>query len=488
MNKQFQDYKKNDYNEEFIEKEMEDFYDVIINIKSISSLAKEEGWSIKMNKNIKDINNIELKNIFKIGILGNGNVGKSFLLSRLFNEKIPVGYSVVTEGISIKFKENKYVILDSTALQTPLIRNTYNESDNKGIDEEDKDNKEYQNLYKDKAETENFIQSLILYLSDMFVIVVGKLTFNEQKLINRIKHDIEAMKDEEVKRQIFVIHNLLNFQTKKQVEDHIKNTLLNVISFNLKEQYDFMQKEENQNNVYYVEEKKYQIYHLIMAKEGTEAGNYYNNYTYKFLIDKFTNFTKRKDLHIIKEVKDRFIEWSSDLLEFKIEPDNIEIIEENQFPKKYVFKPTKKYVFKPTEKKEKLVPKACFSDELGFIFYRTNEYEPSFNYYIEDDKFLVLKLEIPGNVEFEDIFASVDSKEIFISGEKICDDDSNKILKNTRLFGKFNLQIPYPSQITISNEEPITEETKEKEANSKNGIYIFKFELEKKRKKKKVNN
>ena len=480
LNKQFQDYKKNDYNEEFIEKEMEDFYDVIINIKSISSLAKEEGWSIKMNKNIKDINNIELKNIFKIGILGNGNVGKSFLLSRLFNEKIPVGYSVVTEGISIKFKENKYVILDSAGLQTPLIRNTYNESTNKGIDEEDKDNKEYQNLYKDKAQTENFIQSLILYLSDMFVIVVGKLTFNEQKLINRIKHDMEAMKDEEHKKQIFVIHNLLNFQTKKQVEDHIKNTLLNVVSLNLKEQFDFMKKEENQNNVYYVEEKKYQIYHLIMAKEGTEAGNYYNNYTYKFLIDKFTNFTKRKDLHIIKEVKDRFIEWSSDLLEDKIEPDNIEIIEENQFPKKYVFK--------PTEKKEKLVPKACFSDELGFIFYRTNEYEPSFSYYIEDDKFLAVKLEIPGNVEFEDAFASVDSKEIFISGKKICDDDSNKILKNTRLFGKFNLQIPYPSQITISNEEPITEETKEKEANSKNGIYIFKFELAKRRKKKTVNN
>ena len=480
LNKQFQDYKKNDYNEEFIEKEMEDFYDVIINIKSISSLAKEEGWSIKMNKNIKDINNIELKNIFKIGILGNGNVGKSFLLSRLFNEKIPVGYSVVTEGISIKFKENKYVILDSAGLQTPLIRNTYNESTNKGIDEEDKDNKEYQNLYKDKAQTENFIQSLILYLSDMFVIVVGKLTFNEQKLINRIKHDMEAMKDEEHKKQIFVIHNLLNFQTKKQVEDYIKNTLLNVVSFNLKEQNDFMKKEENQNNFYYVEEKKYQTYHLIMAKEATEAGDYYNNSTYKFLTDKFSNFTKRKDLHIIKEVKDRFIEWSSDLLEDKIEPDNIEIIEENQFPKKYVFK--------PTEKKEKLVPKACFSDELGFIFYRTNEYEPSFNYYIEDDKFLAVKLEIPGNVEFEDAFASVDSKEIFISGKKICDDDSNKILKNTRLFGKFNLQIPYPSQITISNEEPITEETKEKEANSKNGIYIFKFELAKRRRKKTVNN
>ena len=94
LKKQFQTYTKNDYNEEFIKKALEEFYDIVINIKSISSLSKEEGWPIKINKKIKDINNINLKSLFKIGILGNGNIGKSFLLSRLFNEKIPVGYSV----------------------------------------------------------------------------------------------------------------------------------------------------------------------------------------------------------------------------------------------------------------------------------------------------------------------------------------------------------------------------------------------------------
>ena len=104
LKKQFQIYKKNDYNEDFIKKALEDFYDVVINIKSISSLSKEEGWPIKINKEFKVIKNKELKDMFKIGILGNGNIGKSFLLSRLFNEKIPVGYSVLTEGLSIKFK------------------------------------------------------------------------------------------------------------------------------------------------------------------------------------------------------------------------------------------------------------------------------------------------------------------------------------------------------------------------------------------------
>jgi hypothetical protein len=217
-----------------------------------------------------------------------------------------------------------------------------------------------------------------------------------------------------------------------------------------------------------------------LAKEGTEAGNYYNDFTYQFLKDKFTNFTIRKDLSIIKEVKDRFVDWSKYLLEEKIESDNIEIIEENQFPKKYVFK--------PTEKKVKLIPKACFSDELGFLFYRNSDYEPLYSYYLEDDKFFSIKLEIPGNVEFEEVYASLDSKKIIISGNKISDDESQKILKTSRIFGKFNLIIPYPNQITISNEEPIIEETKGKEANSNNGIYIFKFELAKRRNKKKANN
>ena len=187
-------------------------------------------------------------------------------------------------------------------------------------------------------------------------------------------------------------------------------------------------------------------------------------------------------MSIIKEVKDRFVEWSKDLLEERIESDNIEIIEENQLPKKYVFKPTEKIV--------KLIPKACISDELGFLLNINNDYEPYYSFYVEDDKYFSIILEIPGNVEFEDVYASIDTKEIIISGKKICDEESKKIVKSTRLFGKFNLVIPYPNQITISNEEPIIEETKEKEANSNNnnGIYIFKFELARRRNKKINNN
>jgi GTPase SAR1 family protein/chorismate mutase len=243
---------KNEYNEEFVGKKLEEFYDIVINIKSIYSLATPEGWPIKWNANRKEIQNlIKNKELLKIGILGNGNIGKSFLLSRLLEDCIPSGYSVITEGLSIKFNCDKgYTILDSAGLQTPLVigdnindqkddlnlkRNHLRDSLNEIVV------KDYENLYKDKTQTENFIQNLILYLSDMLLIVVGKITFNEQRLINKIKKEIElSSKDEDKKKQIFIIHNLLNFQKKHQVENHIKDTLMKSASFKLLEKKDIV--------------------------------------------------------------------------------------------------------------------------------------------------------------------------------------------------------------------------------------------------------
>ena len=158
-NKEFENYKKNDYNEEYIDKQLEEFYDVIVNIKSIAALGTEEGWPIKWNKQRKEIiEKMKVLELLKIGILGNGNVGKSFLLSRLFSINIPSGYSVITEGLSLKYNENdKYIILDSAGLQTPLLSDEH-------FKDKDEENirKKYEDLYKDKTQTENFIQNLII--------------------------------------------------------------------------------------------------------------------------------------------------------------------------------------------------------------------------------------------------------------------------------------------------------------------------------------
>ena len=77
--------------------------------------------------------------------------------------------------------------------------------------------------------TEIFLQSFIIKVSDILLVVVGKLTYSEHLLINKIK--IESQRQN--KNTIFIIHNLQEFRTKEQVENYIKNTLLKCSTFNL---------------------------------------------------------------------------------------------------------------------------------------------------------------------------------------------------------------------------------------------------------------
>ena len=475
-NIQFDDYKKNDYNEEFIEKQLEEFYDVIINIKSINSLMKPEGWPIKWNTQRKPIiEKLKNEKLLKVGVLGNGNVGKSFLLSRLFSIKIPSGYSVITEGLSLKFNEKEfYTILDSAGLQTPLIKNEEILSDEDKNENESNKNeqkrKKYENLYKDKTQTENFIQNLIIYESDMLLIVVGKLTFNEQRLINKIKKEIESGPNDNKtsNKKIYIIHNLMNFHTKKQVEDHIKDTILKSASFNIEIQkyVDVPKKEtneknkENENKIqnnnennfqkvgdFYVEnDNEIQVFHLFMAREGTEAGDYYNDFTYQFLKAHFNQFRNRNPLSIIEEIKNKFVEWSNDLLEESIKENNIEIVkDENNKENKYIFKESE-----GKNENNKLIPKACISDELGLSIYRSNGYEPPYYFYLENDEKLVVFLEIPGIPEenkIDDIHADVEKKEIIVKGSKTIIDSIKPLYNNSSKFGKFNLHIPYGNKI-----------------------------------------
>ena len=61
----------------------------------------------------------------RIEVVGNGNRGKSFILSKLTNFKVPS--SIKTEGISIKYPDMKtkdgkgIIIIDSLGFETTLL-------------------------------------------------------------------------------------------------------------------------------------------------------------------------------------------------------------------------------------------------------------------------------------------------------------------------------------------------------------------------------
>ena len=77
----------------------------------------EQNQIIDINKDIID----DESNKSVIGILGLGNVGKSYLLSLFIDQELPTGDSIHTKGISIKKIEN-YIILDSEGVDAALTK------------------------------------------------------------------------------------------------------------------------------------------------------------------------------------------------------------------------------------------------------------------------------------------------------------------------------------------------------------------------------
>ena len=99
--------------------------------------------------------------------MGERNKGKSFLLQALSGASLKTGTTINTIGISIKYLENKYVLLDCAGSESPIF------GDKKNILE----------ISRDKLLTEAFLESYILRKCNVLLLVIGNLTFSEQKLI-----------------------------------------------------------------------------------------------------------------------------------------------------------------------------------------------------------------------------------------------------------------------------------------------------------------
>ena len=126
----------------------ENFYDVIIDIKSIKGITK--GWKIKMTEKGKKIyQEYKNKECLRIGVIGNSNKGKSFLLSKISKIDLLTGTSIQTEGLSIKypdthlFKNRHLILLDSAGLETPVLKNANKENEEIKIENNEKQENDY---------------------------------------------------------------------------------------------------------------------------------------------------------------------------------------------------------------------------------------------------------------------------------------------------------------------------------------------------------
>ena len=504
---------ENKTRDDYIKKSSNEYYDVVVDINSIFSL-KNEGWRILYNEGRKEIYNKIIGELtIKIGVLGLNNVGKSYLLSKIVKVDIPNGYSIQTKGISIKYSEEckgaekGICILDSAGFETPLLKNEKNENIEKKENIKEEKNELENNLKydeiedelsRDKAQTERFIEQLIISLSDMLILVIGKLTRTEQRLISRIKNMCKKNESHKIK-SIIIVHNLAQYHKNEEIKNHIEQYLLKSATFNLKKQK-VIGIEKYENREYFVEEKcdsedleDLEVFHYIMAKEGTEAGKEYNNLTMELIKNQYNFHNQRKEINIPDEIIKLFSELSTEILGEKMEcqkKDENTIILADKINKN-----------NENENNQPLHVQNMYVDQDGNYLKNKRKFEPKYSlyYYKEKDKnndddddenyikYLLLRLEIPGNI-IKLVARSTDPKKekykgIIIKGIKKNDeineeqkDDFTTIYDN-RNYENFSYFIELKNNLQLAKTSPI----------GNTQIYEFNFDKRNKDKKDKKN-
>ncbi len=468
-NKFFENFKG-----KFDTKLAEDFYDVIINIKSITEITK--GWEIKFNskKGKEEYDKMIKEEVLKVGVIGNGNKGKSFFLSKISDYELPTGTSIRTEGLSLKYpdtskNERTIVLMDSAGLETPLLKDdNINENNSNYI-------KNLEELAKDKSMTELFIQNFVINESDILICVVGILTYNEQKLINRIKSELNNNNNNNKDRKLFIIHNLQTYVEINQVEKYSKEYLLNSITFNLKKVdasvYD-EKKNDKINKIFFSEiinndKNNLEIYHFIMANENSDAGNFYNNFVIKYFKDLYKTMPYFNKFPVIEKIQNFFKDISNLFFENEIKNFEFDNNENNNLIKLNL--------------NEKIMLKKCLIDELGINILLNKKFNPKFCYFInKDNSKLIIEIEISG--KFKNLSVDIISKENFysfnIEGTKIAEIlNKNNNYYNSRFNGYFNFIINVPKdKIELKNSNEISN------LSHKNGIIKIECDLLKEKK------
>jgi hypothetical protein len=258
----------------------EKFYDLVIKLNSLHEAV---------SKNLKVYVNDTRYKLFKdkttvvVGVLGQFNKGKTHIIKQLsFDESLASGYSVSTEGLSIKYPHDANLgltLLDVAGFETAI---------------QHKNSKDTKN-YIDRIHTENFLQKFVIMNSDIIILVVNKLTYTDQKMLNRIKQLIIQNKLE--KKEIYIFHNLAQYEKKSDVENYITKELTSYIKLKSEKMTSLENNRKNNEFFQEVQEEEFSsisIFHFIIAKEDTEAGRYYNESVYSQVNAKIKSVSLKK--------------------------------------------------------------------------------------------------------------------------------------------------------------------------------------------------
>lgn len=316
-------------------------YDAIFKCESINNLFKK-GWSyFRTEKFDKRIKNKEYK-ICPMCFLGETNKGKTFIINLLTNKNLKSGNEYKTEGISCKFSDFKYsnneindydepekfLLFDSAGRSEPLLI----EPDEK-LKIKDDLKRIVETNYRDLRVSEELMKNVLINNSQIIIFVVNQLTLAEQIFLYEIKNQQNF-------DQLFIIHNLFNFEKKEDLEDYIDKTIVRSIYFDMSKDYFPIDYNNNNNLPYYFVEyqdnngEKSLINHFILGNIETKDPwiKNLNNKTIKLLKESMQTCVADSELDIREILEKQLKEEAKIDIKTKLEdkPDETETTNEKK--------------------------------------------------------------------------------------------------------------------------------------------------------------
>lgn len=492
-------------------------YDAEVNINSILDIKK--GWEITFTKEGKQ--RFEEAKIIPtkiFSVIGNKNRGKSYVLSKISKKNLPQGFNVTTKGISISFPySGNIAVLDSAGLESPLLEDDseqyrlkskdekyasfYEESKKlkKKIKEEKTKNNaslkeikilenqffkkknEFYDSIKDKDEqieslsnerkiTDFFLQRFIIENANIILLVVEKLSIDDQFFLNKITKLIKEIKAI-FAQKIIVIHNIKKMKNIKDVENYIEETLKKSLTFSLnQEEKQYLESKKDYNKFVYIEkddnESNEPIIHVIMAQEGSEAGNYYNEAAIEFIKNQGETFRNIKEFDLEERLRSFFCNVSETIFKFenekeKIKPEDIKLeINQDDLTGKIVLN------YKKNISLENFVGE-FFTDSFG-----EGKFCPEYHIDSSDNETVNIYLDCPGKINLIDV--KINKNSLNIKGKREKNNNNIKTMGRKFCSGEFELNIILEEKdSSIDYEVPIDV------TDLKNGFLLFKIAREK---------
>ena len=258
----------------------------ILEEKSINELNDINEVKIEQEKNEKNINNKEKK-----------------------EEKN-------NKEINISDKEQNITLINGTNSFNNISNSCFNlsEEEIEGI----KKKHNLEELIINKFLTEEFITSFMVDYSDLLIVVVGLLNHSDQELLNKVME--ECVKKD--KKNLYIVHNLQSFITKEQVNNYIKNILMNSATFELEEKKEIIMEdlynsdegddkenleegEDDTPNYYTSKYKSLTVNHLIFINENSDE-KFFNEFTKKKMANFFNN-SQSTEFNIYEKIKNKIL-------------------------------------------------------------------------------------------------------------------------------------------------------------------------------------